>query len=259
MGFIDIDLGDDLGGNPHGGHAGFPLDTRPIARIRGVDRPRALFNQRLHGRPPLCPSLPARPIDLAEWEVQALMARTIVPALIRPIEPQPLRLPVHGERRYVWTGKLPDDTYQDVEADAFGRFRDTCPFGKAGDALFVREAWTSIGYGRTWGIEIHYRSDGNEQPNGPHRERDRHVIVPAPDRDDTWRPLRFEPWREAATMPAWASRITTTIKRVVVVDMKNLTPFTLEGCGSPLNMPTERWCWRIDLGAVVVIEPRRPW
>ena len=232
MAFLDMDLGFD------DGHA-----TESVRRAS----------------PPV---LPSQHITLDAREAMAV-STGIATSLLRPIDPQPCRVPVKGRRRFCWAAKMPDGSYQDVEGDALGRFRDTCPFGKAGDAIFIREAWTSIAYGRNYGIEIHYRADDNNLTIWEHRERGRYLMADATDREDRWRPLRFESWLDASTMPAWASRITTSIKYIEVVDLLNLTPYTLAACGPLPLRPIERWCWRIDLGAVVVLEPtasatRRP-
>lgn len=93
-----------------------------------------------------------------------------------------------------------------------------CPYGVPGDRLWVREPWTSLAYGREFGVEIHYRADGHDPRTCSFEEREeyRRVLSECPDRDDRWRPLNWEPWRSPRFMPRWASRITLELTHVRV-------------------------------------------
>lgn len=79
-------------------------------------------------------------------EIQILFKAPMVRAILegrktqtrRLVKPQPEAWKCDdGLTRYA--GRMPDGTYHDVEADGLGKFRDTCPFGKRGDHLWVRE------------------------------------------------------------------------------------------------------------------------
>jgi len=145
---------------------------------------------------------------------------------------------------------MPDGSSVDAENDALHRFSDTCPFGKPGDALFGRECWTSFATGtEPLNAEVHYLAD-YDHGDIAERLRARHLLA-----GDVY-PGGGRLWRPAAGMPEWASRIATSVLHVEAIDMKNLSPFTLAKCVPRLDLPRERWCWRIGLGAIVIREPQ---
>ena len=110
-----------------------------------------------------------------------------------------------------------------------------CPYGAAGDRLWVRETWASIrgldekkpseiaSYGDSADLGFFYRSDGDEQVVGRGR------------------------WRPSIHMPRWASRITLGILGVRVERVKDIgeEEAVSEGCvvmpASAINpQPTAR-------------------
>jgi hypothetical protein len=86
-----------------------------------------------------------------------------------------------------------------------------CPYGAVGDFLWVKETWTSLGYGPGFGAELHYAADGHDFRVWEEREKHRRIVDPVPDRDNKYRPLDWGPWRSPRFMPRWASRLTLEI------------------------------------------------
>jgi len=93
----------------------------------------------------------------------------------------------------------------------------TCPYGKPGDRLWVRETWAVRQLQA--GLWIEFKADGNNArlPND-HDVRDEggktdiaRLVTPA----DRWRPSIF--------MPRWASRITLEVSAVRVERVQSIT------------------------------------
>lgn len=105
--------------------------------------------------------------------------------------------------------KTPPDTFEDAAS-----VLSACPFGKAGDRLWVRETWSvyTDGHARGKGDEvILYRADDSAYWN----------MHPLEHMEAEFNPLRdacdFSPkWRPSIHMPRWASRITLEIASVRV-------------------------------------------
>ena len=78
-----------------------------------------------------------------------------------------------------------------------------CPYGVAGDRLWVRE---------TWGLFDSQPSDGPERAHVFYRATDGHRHE-----------LRFQLWRPSIHMPRWASRITLEVVAVRVERLQDIT------------------------------------
>ncbi|MEN6572063.1 MAG: hypothetical protein ABFD24_09500 [Anaerolineaceae bacterium] len=84
------------------------------------------------------------------------------------------------------------------------------PFGKAGDRLWVREAFSYTGFGNTVTNQVMYRADGDQA-----------------DRSPIWRPSIF--------MPRWASRITLEIVNVRMERVQMISYKDARAEGMPID------------------------
>lgn len=89
----------------------------------------------------------------------------------------------------------------------------SCPYGREGDRLWVRETWACDEYGRRHQSQgmVYYRADAES----------------------------MGAWRPSIHMPRWASRITLEITAVRVEPLQNIGEMDAmhEGCKLPTNSP----------------------
>lgn len=140
------------------------------------------------------------PIILNAEEVRAFLDGTKTQARL-PIEnPPPDTDPPtdwgwheHGGLWYAYDADCPDEGHYDAYS---------CPFGKPGDRLWVRETWgVNKGYDSMPAWMVHVAMGGDVSGCIDYR---------ANPRDEGW----TGEWRPSASMPRWASRITLGVKRV---------------------------------------------
>lgn len=111
-----------------------------------------------------------------------------------------------------------DYIVKDAVGFSVGQMRDSenawreieCPYGKAGNKLWVRETWAEIGDQLGWDAPngkqpdgygaIAYRADGEVRQHG--------VMLKEP---ESWQWDKPTKWKPSIHMPRWASRITLEI------------------------------------------------
>ena len=148
-------------------------------------------------------------------------AKTQTRRLVKPQPPHSCRYEINGAESHalcvgpggVWVPPTPRSLDH----------RLPCPYGRPGDLLWVKETWTSLGYGGGFGAELHYKADGHDFRVWEQRERHRRIIDPLPNRDDKYRPTEWGAWRSPRFMPRWASRITLEITRVRVERVQTIS------------------------------------
>lgn len=113
------------------------VDMKHDGSPRGVDRSQHLSEQNLQ------PFL-QRPILFSAPMVRAILEGRKTQTR-RVLKPQPTEFVAQGGAVH-WAGKMPDGSLHDVECDALRKFSDTCPYGKPGDRLWVRETWSAWRY-----------------------------------------------------------------------------------------------------------------
>jgi hypothetical protein len=104
-----------------------------------------------------------------------------------------------------------------VDCDGDIRIRQ-CPFGKAGDFLWVRETFSSQAYGRNYGVEFFYNADKIDFP----KERGVQLDLPEGVVDEKFRGMKLKK-HPSIHMPRWASRITLEITGVKVERLQEIT------------------------------------
>lgn len=113
---------------------------------------------------------------------------------------------------------------------------ESCPYGVAGDRLWVREAWRPIE--RSDGMDgIEFRADGAFE-----------AIANTPAAADAWcdvyhRPGRKDRWRPGIHMPRWASRIDLEITEVRVERLQSITEDDARAEGVVATYNPEGDCW----------------
>lgn len=90
-----------------------------------------------------------------------------------------------------------------------------CPWGKAGDRLYVRETWSRDD---DWLISVFYRADDSCYTIG-HQKGDQLTRDDHPERK-AYRPKR---WKPSIHMPRWASRLTLDILDVRVERLNEIS------------------------------------
>lgn len=96
------------------------------------------------------------------------------------------------------------------------RVARTCPYGKPGDRLWVRETWRGKDWGYSRPKEIIYRASNDFYGN--HRETTTHPDVK---------------WTPSIYMPRWASRITLEITNVRVERLQKINNADALAEGTP--------------------------
>lgn len=172
-----------------------------------------------------------RPILFSGPMVKAILAGTKTQTR-RLVKPQPERVLEHVEDMgaiYVPSGEPVVCTIPNgwqwkslYTSDGLGTFADSmrwhCPYGKAGDRLWVREAWA------TSANAIAAEACGS--PMGSSFEGPEFVYcADAPHRSDEWEAwrLRFARWRPSIHMPRLASRLTLEVTDVRVQRLQDIT------------------------------------
>jgi len=107
----------------------------------------------------------------------------------------------------------------------------TCPYGKPGDRLWVREAWAETD--REDGTPvIAYRAGGNIAIGRDHPKGNDYLI-------DTiaWDDMpHVETWRPSIHMPRWASRILLEITAVRVERLQDISEADAQAEGAPFEL-----------------------
>ncbi len=146
-----------------------------------------------------------------------LMCRDMVRAILDGTKTETRRmagLKELNEYPYTWNVVTPVDGFVTLENDVYGWEQPKHPYGVAGDTLWVRENFRCVGYGRAFGIRIYYSaSEGSDNESI--------VLDPAPDKNDKWRFVHKK--RPGIHMPRWASRITLTVKDVILERLHEIT------------------------------------
>lgn len=168
-------------------------------------------------------------------EMPILFKGPLVRAILRDVDPKTqtrrliTRLRGFGRIRefgpsdtpgYDWTFRDHRGTWNDISDK---RLREVLPY-QVGDRLWVREGFKTLGYGRAFGLELHYQAYGYDPATQyEERARFRRIFEEAPDRDDKWRPLSFGPWRPSIHMFRWMSRIDLEVTQVRVQRLQDIT------------------------------------
>lgn len=111
-----------------------------------------------------------------------------------------------------------------------------CPYGKAGDRLWVRETWLYVGPGS--GSELPYAIDETKDPANHIRE---HVWYRATKSDDSLR------WKPSIFMPRWASRILLEVTGVRVERVQDISETDAVAEGYPAGCGIPPLDWYADL------------
>ncbi len=109
---------------------------------------------------------------------------------------------------------------------------DVCPYGQAGDRLWVRETWARDDEDG----QLIYRADVGHDLNADMWEQNR--IEGAP---------RFR-WRPSIFMPRWASRITLDIVDIGVERLQDISEIDAAAEGAPLAMEIDGSFGRHPMG-----------
>ncbi|MFV0662734.1 hypothetical protein [Denitromonas sp.] len=142
-----------------------------------------------------------RPILMSAQMVRAILNGTKTQTR-RVLKPQPERwLCDDGDIHYA--GRMPNGKFHDVECDALGKFRATCPYGQPGNRLWVRETFFDTAPFETApvfaGRSSRYAYRADDEFIGCHR------------------------WSPSIHMPRAASRILLEITAVRVVRLKDIS------------------------------------
>jgi hypothetical protein len=156
---------------------------------------------------------PVAMIDAATRERPILFSGPMVQAILDGRKSQTRRM-VKARELGLWNKtdcERDGDGWPLYEDDMGDYQRLSCPYGKPGDRLWVRETWKTAPGG---GEDVYYRADG-------------HIDI------KEW------PWKPSIFMPRWASRITLEVTGVRVERLWQITEADAiaEGCreeeGSP--------------------------
>lgn len=154
-----------------------------------------------------------KPINFTDHDIKATLSgiKTQVRPIVKPIkggwEPNGKRTTAFADPTdcwFEWTKPMPLGNIQ----TALSR----CPYGKAGDRLWVREAW------RDWGPGV-----TPDQPRIEYRASEgrlHHAQIPANWKHSGDRQLH---WMPAKHMPQWASRITLEITDVRIQRLQDIS------------------------------------
>lgn len=122
-----------------------------------------------------------------------------------PPDPLPFGVPGHWR----WVG----EDYPDGPEDDF-----RCRYGRAGDRLWVREAWGLALDSNGWangGATLTYRADGKQLP----LTADRFDLLNTVGQIKTW----HRKWRPGIHMPRWAARIILEIESIRVEKLQKIS------------------------------------
>ncbi len=101
------------------------------------------------------------------------------------------------------------------DADTAPVWEKSCPYGKAGDTLWVREKWSvGTGDGVRTGLNIQYASGPPWLKEVPEGHRDDALLVAGKHGYGTW--------RSSIHMPRWASRLFLRLKSVRVERVQDI-------------------------------------
>jgi len=137
----------------------------------------------------------------------------------RIMKPQPVKPSVNE------SDECPSRWYENGELNGVPSNVWSCPYGKPGDRLWVRETWASAYQDGCWGTA--FFADGafvqgkQQHPKGPHfhaKELGEHVR-----------------WKPSIHMPRWASRITLEITEVRVQRLQEISEEDARAEGSYLG------------------------
>ncbi len=157
-----------------------------------------------------------RPILFSAPMVRAILAGTKTQTR-RVVKPQPNQI----SQRYgdiEQSEKYSDEWFQWDGGERGESF--TCPYGAAGDRLWVREAW-GLGGDRLIDPCLNYRADGTQRPVNRHKGAD-DLWYPYGSSDPITSSQLIAPslmrggWRPSIHMPRWASRIALEITDIRV-------------------------------------------
>lgn len=171
-----------------------------------------------------------RPILFSGSMVRAILAgtksqtRRIVQSPARTMQREGMEVIKHrppGDTWYkdhVWSMRCSTGVWGDY-TDA--RFKELCPYGAAGDRLWVREAWNVRGL--AWG----------KRPSEAARIASREAWQYRATDDGSWK----HGWKPGIHMPRAASRITLEVTGVRVERLQDISEADAcaEGIGSPLT------------------------
>lgn len=166
----------------------------------------------------LTPDQKARPMLFSAPMIQALLAgrKTQTRRIVKP-------QPEWDGKWFSWNGHAPNSPYGACGGNglhAVQWMHSSCPYGRAGDFLWVRETHAIVGsVDPGW---VLYRANGYESECRRHR-----FDNPPPESEIKWRP--------SIHMPRWASRITLRIASVRVERLQDISyeDAVAEGCGMP--------------------------
>lgn len=143
-----------------------------------------------------------RPILFTSQEVASVRTGHKVETL-RPMSPQPWR---EGARHALWWSRLRHGKVGTLDGSIPEDWLEQCPYGKAGDLLWVRETWGTIDGGQRYV----YRADEGWAANAPESKE----------------MLDGNCWRPSIHMPREASRLLLLLTHV---DVRRVHDVTEEG------------------------------
>lgn len=166
-----------------------------------------------------------RPILFNDQMVRAILEgrKTVTRRVMKP-QPTPSKSGGHHWPCNVHQSMLHvERELQNGEGCWCGLAEAACPFGKPGDRLWVREAWT-IDLLAAYSTEKGYDSEYELRYRADDAAREIHIAPGEPDPYLALYDSQRGDWRPSIHMPRWASRILLEITAVRVERLQDITP-----------------------------------
>lgn len=166
-----------------------------------------------------------RPILFNDKMVRAILEgrKTVTRRVMKP-QPTPSKSGGHHWPCNVHQSMLHvERELQNGEGCWCGLAEAACPYGKPGDRLWVREAWT-IDLIAAYSTEKGYDSEYELRYRADDAVREIHVAPGEPDPYLALFDSQRGDWRPSIHMPRWASRILLEITAVGVERLQDITP-----------------------------------
>ncbi|RQF58610.1 hypothetical protein IPC264_07350 [Pseudomonas aeruginosa] len=192
-----------------------------------------------------------RPILFNDKMVRAILEgrKTVTRRVMKP-QPTPSKSGGHHWPCNVHQSMLHvERELQNGEGCWCGLAEAACPFGKPGDRLWVREAWT-IELLAAYGTEKGYDSEYELRYRADDAAREIHVAPGEPDPYLALYDSQRGDWRPSIHMPRWASRILLEITAVRVERLQDISEEQAWAEGYPAERECETggsgldaWLW----------------
>ncbi|MFW4932797.1 hypothetical protein [Pseudomonas aeruginosa] len=166
-----------------------------------------------------------RPILFNDQMVRAILEgrKTVTRRVMKP-QPTPSKDGGHHWPCNVHQSMLHvERELQNGEGCWCGLAEAACPFGKPGERLWVREAWT-IDLLAAYSTEKGYDSEYELRYRADDAAREIHVAPSEPDPYLALYDSQRGDWRPSIHMPRWASRVLLEITAVRVERLQDITP-----------------------------------